>query len=324
MKKRFYFLLIICLAVFMAAAAGAQEAEEPEYHTVVKGDTLWDITYARLDDSFLWPQVWKFNPQIKNPDLIYPGNRIRIPSKEELMRMMATEEEVPVVAELEPLPLIPLEKPKEYIVSKDLYIASGWLSGEFPSIGEIVSSPSGKTRTMFGQNDHVYLDTPDGSFVGDRFFVIKDIKKVKHPKTGRSLGHQIRIAGIIEVIGMDGEDHDVPRAEVLVSYEDIAVGNGLMPYTEMESPVLPDKPGTPDVEGYLVETYTNAKMVGEGEVVYLDKGEDDGLAVGDTFSALSKDPVERVIGKLRVFSLQPTTSAAVILTTQDDEIKIGD
>ena len=56
-------------------------AQTPEYkdYTVKKGDTLWDISNNELKDPFLWPKVWKENPDIKNPDLIYPGQKIRIP-----------------------------------------------------------------------------------------------------------------------------------------------------------------------------------------------------------------------------------------------------
>ena len=53
-------------------------ADHPEQYVVVKGDTLWDISARFLEKPWLWPQIWKKNPQVQNPDLIYPGDIIRL------------------------------------------------------------------------------------------------------------------------------------------------------------------------------------------------------------------------------------------------------
>lgn len=46
-------------------------------HFVVKGDTLWDIAARYLGDPFLYPELAKLS-RINDPDLIYPGDIIRI------------------------------------------------------------------------------------------------------------------------------------------------------------------------------------------------------------------------------------------------------
>jgi len=46
-------------------------------HTVVRGDTLWDISKAYLKNPFRYPELAKLS-HIKNPDLIYPGETIHI------------------------------------------------------------------------------------------------------------------------------------------------------------------------------------------------------------------------------------------------------
>jgi len=50
----------------------------PKKYTVVKDDTLWDISGRFLTKPWLWPQIWDYNPQIQNPHLIFPGDEISI------------------------------------------------------------------------------------------------------------------------------------------------------------------------------------------------------------------------------------------------------
>lgn len=47
-----------------------------DYHIIVDGDTLWDLSAQYLNDPLLWPQLYQANPYIKDPDLIYPGDPI--------------------------------------------------------------------------------------------------------------------------------------------------------------------------------------------------------------------------------------------------------
>ncbi|MGL4366912.1 MAG: LysM peptidoglycan-binding domain-containing protein [Brevinemataceae bacterium] len=51
-------------------------------YTVVKGDTLWDISgrIYKKRRYWLWPNIWRANKlEIKDPDLIYPKQVFRIP-----------------------------------------------------------------------------------------------------------------------------------------------------------------------------------------------------------------------------------------------------
>lgn len=59
------------------AAASAQDLGSVDI-TIVKGDTLNGICRAYLLDPAVWPEIGKLN-RLRNPDLIYPGEKIRIP-----------------------------------------------------------------------------------------------------------------------------------------------------------------------------------------------------------------------------------------------------
>lgn len=68
--------LLVSLVVF---AAGAQlRADHPDTYTVKRGDTLWDISARFLDKPWLWPEIWRANPQVHNPHLIYPGDVLKL------------------------------------------------------------------------------------------------------------------------------------------------------------------------------------------------------------------------------------------------------
>lgn len=52
------------------------------FYTVVKGDTLSKIAKARYGDWRRYPEIFEANkPMLKDPDLIYPGQVLRIPGK---------------------------------------------------------------------------------------------------------------------------------------------------------------------------------------------------------------------------------------------------
>ncbi|MDY6978413.1 MAG: LysM peptidoglycan-binding domain-containing protein [Pseudomonadota bacterium] len=46
-------------------------------HVVKKGDTLWDIAEHYVNDPFKYPEIAELS-EIENPDLIYPGEIVRI------------------------------------------------------------------------------------------------------------------------------------------------------------------------------------------------------------------------------------------------------
>jgi chemotaxis signal transduction protein/LysM repeat protein len=46
-------------------------------HIVVKGDTLWHIAKRYIHNPFRYPELARLS-HIKNPDLIYPGNKVKI------------------------------------------------------------------------------------------------------------------------------------------------------------------------------------------------------------------------------------------------------
>ena len=58
----------------------AKKEPEATYYTVVKGDSLSKIAKAQYGDPMKYPAIFEANrPMLKDPDLIYPGQVLRIP-----------------------------------------------------------------------------------------------------------------------------------------------------------------------------------------------------------------------------------------------------
>jgi len=63
------------------AEVEADLAAEPVFHTVAKGDTLWAIATKTLGSGARYPEIFEANkPMLSDPDKIYPGQVLRIPS----------------------------------------------------------------------------------------------------------------------------------------------------------------------------------------------------------------------------------------------------
>ena len=62
------------------AQENVREIPEEIFYTIAKGDTLWAIATKFYDDGSKYPHIVEANLEvIKDADLIYPGQAIRIP-----------------------------------------------------------------------------------------------------------------------------------------------------------------------------------------------------------------------------------------------------
>jgi uncharacterized YkwD family protein/spore coat assembly protein SafA len=76
LMKYGFFTLLVCLIFPIAANAQGQTTYEVKW-----GDTLWKIS-QRYHIGL--SEVIEANPQFENPDLIYPGEKVTIPLKDEI------------------------------------------------------------------------------------------------------------------------------------------------------------------------------------------------------------------------------------------------
>jgi hypothetical protein len=316
--------LAVCLLLFSlpsVISAQVQDSQEYKDYTVEQGDTLWDITKGELNDPFLWPKVWNANPDINNPDKIYPNQKIKIPLHL-LQKEISPPASKPVAQP--PIKLKPEEKPvtiakpakKEYLIHKNLLTVSGYIADAVHAVGTIYDKPGEMTNLTKG--DQAYIKTNNSVRKGDKFYIIYPVENVKHPVTGSNMGVRIAILGTAELV-----DETDPKILITSSYLEIPVGSLIDTYYEIEPPLAVDNPRKPEISGYIVTTLRRIYAHGNLDIVFIDKGENDGLQVGDLLATTLQSEHKIFNGVIQIISMRPATSAAIIWKAAK-EIQIGD
>jgi LysM repeat protein len=337
--------MVLGFIVLLLLYAPSMAQETTKRYVIKRGDTLWDISQKELMDPFLWPKLWRENSHITNPDRIYPGDVLKIPLKavvkekrpEPLEKVVIPPKEEKVIEKVE----VPKEAPKEIVkespkvpvADKFLLASSGYITTAKIDKSEIVDSHD--KRVLLGQGDSVYLTLSNDMKIGDRFIILRIVKKVRHPKTGVLMGNLVKVLGDLKITAINKQ---AATAMIINSYDYITKGDRLDTYTEIEVPTIPsDKVSSPaGINGYIVEAMDIKVANAQMDIVYLDKGSKDGLTTGDRFKVVlpgDKGTVpstgkeiqlpDQVIGEVRILSLQGNSSTAQIIKSIKD-IKRGD
>jgi len=331
----------LCLTALLTALPALAEEFQYKDYEVVKGDTLWGISSKELTDYYQWPLVWKENPDVKNPNRIYPGQKLRIPiglkaaeekaieavtvqepARAEVPKAEAPVKEVTVTKEVKAVkPEEPRKielKKKGFLVERSAYLYAGWIGPDAPNKGTVLRSPTGATSV--GMGDEIYIKPLTEVKAGDMFYVVRKSHKVLHPVTKERLGYLIEIIGSLRVESITA---DGVLARVMESFTEIAPGDRLDDYYEVDLPYTIDEPRKPDIKGFVVTTKQKRLLSGTLDIVYIDRGKKDGLEPGDVLMTISPGSLARKNGIIQIISLKETTSAAVILSSSF-EVRPGD
>jgi len=314
--------------VTMGPAVRDAQGREGRIHTVVAGDTLWDISEAYLGNPVVWPSIWKNNPDVKDPHWIFPGNQIWISATE--MRPISANEAATAV---------PIGGPSEdagvRVVGSFPVPAMeriGLISADaFETAGSLIGSP--EAEKWLGAHRRTYLSLGAGEVqVGDRFTVVREAAEVRDPETRKTIGVHVEKLGWLEVTKVGPESSE---AMIRVASAEMQRGDRLIPRIEpaLEVPV---RSAMTSVEGQIALLPNLRTITAQRDVIFLNRGTDDGLEVGAAVEiyragAVVKDRETRsqhtlpdeVVANLIVVSAQPE-SAVAIATHATVELTLGD
>ncbi|MEH6464967.1 MAG: LysM peptidoglycan-binding domain-containing protein [Shewanella psychromarinicola] len=277
--KRLLLLVFLSLNFFGANADTLTlKAGHPDTYVVKKGDTLWDISGYFLNDPWRWPKLWGVNPQIANPHLIYPGDRLTLVFIDGQPRLVVKQHiqkspEGRVISKDGPIPAVDLALIRPYLVQNRV-VDSAWLlelpivmSGESPSIHHVV-------------DDVVYVNAQLEQ--GLKVAIYQTGREFFAPDSDELLGQEIILASSGRVI----ESGVVSKVELLSSLRETKGGFHVAPVEDealMSAYFIP-KAADLGVSTSIVGITGNIREAGKLDVVYLDRGANDGVETGHVFS----------------------------------------
>ena len=275
-------LVLVSQAVPLASGA-------PEEYTVQVGDTLWDIAATFLRDPWYWPEVWYVNPQVENPHLIYPGDvlaLVTIDGRQRIANMRGSTYRLSPTARVTPLAesitSIPYERIAAFL-SKGLVLEKS----QVDRLPYILATRG--DHLMASAGNDIYIRGGQPSPNGTRFSVVHIGDELRDPDDNDLIGYQ----GIYVGVGAQSRGGDPATIALIDTNREALAGDRLIPET-VDIP-LNFFPKSPDlnIEGRIISVVDGVSLIGQYQVVVLNRGARNGLAPGDVLSVFQAGEVVR-------------------------------
>lgn len=300
--------------------------DHPDTYTVVKGDTLWDISGKFLQDPWLWPEIWHVNPQIENPHLIFPGDILSLVYIDGRPRitvergLAANTVRLGPSVRTEPLenaiPAIPLEHINAFL-SRSRFV----VPGELEAAPYIVAGD--QQHIVSGPGDQIY---GRGTFNAENriYGIYRGGKSYNDPVTGEFLGLHAEDIGEAKLIA---DDADIGTLILNRVTQEVRIGDRLL--TNLNKALRAEfQPSAPaeKVNGFIIDVEGGVDVISKMDVVMINLGSREGLEPGNVMAIYKtgetvRDQVTNTLvklpdaraGLLMFFSVQEKMSYAVVL-----------
>lgn len=282
----------IILTLFLTVAIAGVRADtvtinpdHPDRYVVVKGDTLWDIAGRFLSEPWRWPEIWKVNPQIENPHLIYPGDMVSLTYEDGSpvltvkrgagagarggARRVKLSPTIRVYDDEEAIPSIPIDAIRHFL-SRPLVIYD---EEEMDSMPYIVSSY--QQHLVAGKGNRVYIKGLSENSGQGTYSIYR--KGPVYEKDGKVIGYEALYVGeaVVEQYG------NPSTATVTQSSREVLNGDRLIPLSEKDisRDFIPHQAGS-TVLGNIISVIDGLSEIGQYQTVVVDLGESDGMETG--------------------------------------------
>ncbi|WP_176467565.1 LysM peptidoglycan-binding domain-containing protein [Vibrio metoecus] len=247
----------------------------PTTYTVVKGDTLWDISALYLDSPWLWPRLWQINPEIDNPHLIYPGDKLTLIWRDgqPVLSLKPMRKLSPQVRMLEKqaVPTVQEGLVLPYLQS-DRLIAQTALQQSVRVIG------SSDGRKYLTKQDQLYIT---GVQTEKKWGIYREVAQYQRDD---DVMVALRLVALGELAMTGGNFSGLSLQE---QNQEILANDIALPEVDIEerqlSTTFYPQPAPVGSEAHILGSLEGSQYAGQNQVVVMDQGSSDGLAQGSMF-----------------------------------------
>lgn len=342
--------LMYCPLVALADQVKLND-DAPKTHVVVKGDTLWDISALFLEQPWLWPKLWRLNPEINNPHLIYPGDVLKLVYDDKGEPMLVVEPKKAGKASYKWSPKIRQEQTKDSavtllpleVIAPFVRYDNLFTEDELEALPHVLGSDEGYRMTVKDFKVYINADLD----VAGSYAIYDQGQELFDPETGDSVGFYVNLVGTGQVLKRGDIENDVPSTMLVGSVKrEIHSGDVVVPVNEGQ--LLPSvfsmKAANADLRGSVIKAASDNREFGKFEVVMINRGSEHDVTVGDVMAIKRTSPgvvktangpaytieasrwdglvgsdykmPEEKLGELMVFKVYDKASMALILNTQ--------
>ena len=286
LKKILLYCLLMAVSVICLADTVAVKTDHPASYVVQKGDTLWDISGKFLQQPWLWPQVWEANPQIENPNLIYPGDVVTLQykdgrpilsvsrgGKDKSGRYVKLSPSMRSYEKEKAIPTIPIDAIKQFL-TRPLVVTDVEMN-DWPYV---VSSYD--EHLISGSGNKVYVRGLPEDSSDKRYAIYRKGKPYINKRKDKNaiLGYEaLYVADAVVEKPGDPASLIIPR-----SNREILTGDRLAAESEedVSADFIPTSPSQ-EVNGNIISVIDGVSQIGQSQVVVLDMGSKQGMEVGN-------------------------------------------
>jgi LysM repeat protein len=253
----------------------------PNNYTVVRGDTLWDISARFLRDPWLWPEVWQVNEQIVNPHLIYPGDIISLVWVDGKPQLRLGDGSVRLSPKVryedlgQAIPTIPYSDIAGFL-AKPTVLDRTYAD----SLPYILASADG--RLIMSEGNLVYARANLHDLAQEQSYSIMNIGEPYYdPETKFIYGYEATNVGEGKVT----TSGDPVSMRLIDTNREVLRGDRLMPLDIGDNSITYyPHTAVADLNGSIISVVDGVKYVGQYDIVVLNRGADAGIEDGSVIA----------------------------------------